>query len=153
MRARSAWSAGLSRPNIRPASVPRAARIASSTVRPCAVSWTRVARRSLGSGCRSIRPRDSRASATSVAERGAMRSFPDSRDSRSGPCRPSTRSARRWAGVMSHGASVSWDVSRSWRATAQNTSASVSSPVTSRPPRSAPPGSPVTGIAYQHFAL
>ena len=52
-----------------------------------------------------------------------MRSRSDSSDSRMTPWRRSTRSARQWAGVMSHGASVSWDFSRSRRVTAQNASA------------------------------
>ena len=69
MRARWARSVGLSRPKTRSASVPRAARIASRTLAPCSVSSTRVARRSPGSGRRWTRPRDSRASTTSVVER------------------------------------------------------------------------------------
>ena len=51
---------------------------------------------------------------------------------------------------MSQGARVSWEVSRSRRATAQNASASVSSPAGSRP---AAPRSWVTGIAYQAMVL
>src|SRR5271166_4850797 len=48
---------------------------------------------------------------------------------------------------MSHGASVSWDISRNRRATSQNASDSDSSPTESRP--AAVPRSWVTGIAYQ----
>ena len=60
---------GCSRPKTRSDSVPR---IAPRTLAPCSVSSTRVARRSSGSGRRSTRSRDSRASTTSVVERGAM---------------------------------------------------------------------------------
>ena len=51
-----------------------------------------------------------------------MCSQSDSSDRRMTPCRRSTRSARQWAGVMSQGASVSWDFSRRRRVTAQNAS-------------------------------
>jgi beta-phosphoglucomutase len=85
IRTRSARSAWLSRPKTRSASVPRAARIASRTVAPCSVTSTRVARRSAGSGRRSTRPRDWRASTTSVVERGAMCRCCDSSDKRMTP--------------------------------------------------------------------
>ena len=65
------------------------------------------------------------------------------------PCRLSIRSARQCAGVMSQGARVSADTSRSRRATAQNASASVSSLAGSR----CVPWSPVTGIPYQLLVL
>src|ERR1017187_7604968 len=52
---------------------------------------------------------------------------------------------------MSQGARISWDVSRSWRATDQKLSDSVSSPAGSRGP--ALPRSSVTGIGYQHLLL
>ena len=53
---------------------------------------------------------------------------------------------------MSQGARVSWDVSRSWRATDQKASASVSSPAESRS-LAVVPRSWVTGIGYQHLLL
>ena len=52
---------------------------------------------------------------------------------------------------MSQGASVSWAVSRSLRATDQKSSESGSSPAESAPGRLS--RSWVTGIAYQHFLL
>src|SRR5215469_2034196 len=52
---------------------------------------------------------------------------------------------------MSQGARVSWDVSRSCRATAQKASGSVSSVAESRPP--ARSRSWVTGIGYQPLLL
>ena len=58
-------------------------------------SSTRVARRSLGSGRRWIRSRASRASTTSVVDRGAMCRCSESSDRRICPCRLSTRRARR----------------------------------------------------------
>ena len=74
----------------------------------------------------------------------------ESSESRIVPCRRSVRRARRWAGVMSQGASVSCDRSRSWRATAQKASDSASSRGLSAPASSR---SWVTGIAYQLFLL
>ena len=58
MRASSARSAGVRRPKMRPASVPRAARISARTPAPCSVTSTRVARRSPGSARRRTRSRD-----------------------------------------------------------------------------------------------
>ena len=52
---------------------------------------------------------------------------------------------------MSQGARVSWDVCRSWRATDQKASDSVSSPLAS--PRPVVSLSWVTGIAYQQLLL
>ena len=107
MRARWARSVWLSRPKARSASVPRAARIASRTLAPCSVTSTRVARRSPGSDRRRTRPRDSRASTTSVVERAAMCRWSDSSDRRIDPWRLSTRRARRCEGVISQGARAS----------------------------------------------
>ena len=92
MRASWARSPGLSRPKTRSDSVPR---IAPRTLAPCSVSLTSVARRSSGSGRRSTRSRDSRASTTSVVERGAMCRWSDNSDRRILPWRMSMRRARR----------------------------------------------------------
>jgi AcrR family transcriptional regulator len=159
MRASSARSAGPRRPKTRPASVPRAARISAMMPAPCSVTSTRVARRSPGSARRRTRSRASSASTTSVVVRGAICSCSESSDNRIVPCLLSARSARRCAGVMSHGASVSADFSRSSRATAQKASESDSSPAGSVPRRSgasgraAPSRSEVTGISYPNFLL
>src|SRR5580658_4581797 len=153
IRASSARSAGLRRPKTRPASGPRVPRISAIRPVPCSVTSTRVARRSPGSARRRTRSRDSSASTTSVAVRGAISRCSESSDSRIVPCLLSARRARRWAGVMPHGASVSADLSRSWRATAPKASASDSSLTGSVPPGSGDSGPEVTGIEYQGFVL
>ena len=70
-----------------------------------------MARRSVGSSERVIQPCSSNASATSVAERGVIRSDEASAEGRTGSAEAITRRARDCAGVIPH-ASSSRAVSR-----------------------------------------